>query len=66
MWDWGHFKDEGWLTHSKRSARLAALLLLSGGAMILHTLLPFWQQPEWLQRRGVARALCEGLESTED
>ena len=61
MWDWGHFKDEGWLAHSKRSAGLAALLLLSGAAMI-----PFWQQPEWLQRRGVARALCEGLESTED
>tara|TARA_R110000751_G_scaffold289349_1_gene395576 strand:+ start:1112 stop:1312 length:201 start_codon:yes stop_codon:yes gene_type:complete len=66
MWDWGHFKDEGWLAHSKRSAGLAALLLLSGAAMILHLLVPFWQQPEWLQRRGVARALCEGLESTED
>ena len=30
MWDWAHFKDEGWLTHTKRSVRLAALLLASG------------------------------------
>jgi adenylylsulfate kinase-like enzyme len=61
-WDWAHFKDEGWLAHTKRSARLAALLLASGGAMILHLLVPFWQQPRKLQREEVAAALCEGLE----
>ena len=66
MWDWAHFKDEGWLAHTKRSAGLASLLLVSGGAMILHLLVPFWQQPKWLQRRCVARALCEGLESPEE
>ena len=66
MWDWAHFKDEGWLSHTKRSARLAVLLLASAGAMILHILVPFWQQPKMLQREDVARALCEGLESQED
>jgi len=66
MWDWAHFKDEGWLGHTKRSARLAALLLASAAAMILHLLVPFWQQPKMLQREAVGRALCEGLESQED
>ena len=66
MWDWAHFKDEGWLAHTKRSVRLAGLLLAAAGAMILHTLVPFWQQPKMLQREDVARALCEGLESQED
>ena len=66
MWNWAHFKDEGWLAHTKRSARLAALLLASGAAMILHMLIPFWQQPKRLQRAEVACVLCEGLESQED
>ena len=66
MWDWAHFKNEGWLAHTKRSVRLAALLLASGTAMILHLLVPFWQQPKVLQREEVARALCEGLESQEE
>jgi hypothetical protein len=66
MWDWAHFKDEGWLAHTKRSVQLAALLLASGAAMILHILVPFWQQPKMLQRAVVARALCKGLETQED
>jgi len=66
MLDWAHFKDEGWLAHTKRSARLALLLLVSGAAMILHMLVPFWQQPKRLRRAEVAGALCEGLESQED
>ena len=66
MWDWAHFKDEGWTAHTKRSTRLAALLLASGVAMILHVLVPFWQQPKWLQRGGVSAALLEGLGSQED
>jgi hypothetical protein len=58
MWEWGHFKDEGWLVHTKRSAQYAALLLASGVAMILHMLIPFWQQPKALQRESVAAGLC--------
>jgi len=65
-WDWAHFKTEGWLAHTKRSIRLAALLLASGGAMILHMLVPFWQQPKMLQRENVACSLCEGLEKRGD
>tara|TARA_R110002020_G_scaffold78132_2_gene196667 strand:- start:999 stop:1199 length:201 start_codon:yes stop_codon:yes gene_type:complete len=66
MWDWAHFKEEGWLAHTKRSARLAVLLLLSGSAMILHLLIPFWQQPKRLQRAEVACKLCEGLEERKE
>ena len=62
MWDWAHFKDEGWLAHTKRSIKLAALLLASGAAMVLHLLVPFWQQPKGLRREEVACKLCEGLE----
>lgn len=62
MWDWAHFKEEGWVAHTLRSARLSVLLLTSGIAMILHVLIPFWQQPKALQRREVACKLCEGLE----
>jgi|TARA_Y100000310_G_C20051443_1_gene520753 hypothetical protein len=62
MWDWAHFKEEGWVSHTKRSAKLALLLLLSGAAMVLHLLVPFWQQPRSLQRDVVACKLCEGLE----
>jgi hypothetical protein len=66
MWDWAHFKDEGWMAHTKRSAKLSVILLASGVTMILHMLIPFWQQPKSLQRPNVARALCEGLESQEE
>ena len=66
MWDWAHFKEEGWLAHTKRSARLALLLLASGAAMILHMILPFWQQPKALQRGEVACKLCEGLEDHQE
>jgi hypothetical protein len=62
MWDWAHFKEEGWIAHTKRSIRLALLLFLAANAMILHSLVPFWQQPKSLRRDAVARALCEGLE----
>ena len=58
MWDWKHLKDDGWFTHTKRSARFSALLLVSGLAMILHMLIPFWQQPKVLQRGSVSDALC--------
>ena len=38
MWDWAHFKEEGWIAHTKRSAGFALLLLSSGVAMIFHML----------------------------
>jgi hypothetical protein len=66
MWDWSHFKSEGWWAHTKRSTRLALLLALAAAAMTLHIFVPFWQQPKWLQRAAVARSLCEGLESQDD
>tara|TARA_R110002110_G_C13421280_1_gene714508 strand:+ start:1313 stop:1513 length:201 start_codon:yes stop_codon:yes gene_type:complete len=66
MWDWAHFKSEGWLAHTKRSAKFAGLLLLSGVAMVLHLLVPFWQQPGWLCANEVACALCEGMEKKDD
>ena len=62
-WDWAHFKNEGWLAHTKRSAKFSGLPLLSGLAMILHMLVPFWQQPKWLCVDSVAVALCKGMES---
>tara|TARA_R100001126_G_scaffold94835_1_gene66042 strand:+ start:755 stop:946 length:192 start_codon:yes stop_codon:yes gene_type:complete len=61
-WDWSHFKKEGWLAHLKRSAKISGLLLLSGLAMVAHMLLPFWQQPKFLQAGEVARRLEELLE----
>jgi hypothetical protein len=61
MWDWAHFKKEGWLAHLKRSAKLSGLLILSGLAMIGHMLVPFWQQPRWLSISGVRDALDEAL-----
>ena len=66
MWDWAHFKDEGWLAHTKRSAKFAGLLLLSGAAMALHLVVPFWQQPKWLSANEVASVLCEGMESRKE
>ena len=66
MWDWAHFKNEGWLAHTRRSAKFAGLLLLSGAAMALHMLVPFWQQPKWLSATEVACALCEGMESQQE
>jgi len=61
MWDWAHFKGEGWLAHTKRSSRLAGLLLLASAGMILHMLVPFWQQPKWLQADCVGEALCGAM-----
>ena len=54
MWDWSHFKELGWIAHTTRAARLSGLLILAGLAMLL----PFWQQPQWLQLEAVGRALC--------
>jgi hypothetical protein len=61
MWDWAHFKGEGWLAHLRRSAKLSGLLILGGLAMLLHMLVPFWQQPGWLSARGLADTLESSL-----
>lgn len=57
MWDWNHLKGEGWLRHSIQAAQMAGLLLLSGAAMLLHILLPFWKQPKFLRVEQVADSL---------
>jgi len=66
MWDWAHFKGEGWLAHARRSAKLSGLLLLGGLAMVLHMMVPFWQQPRWLSAEGLAEALKSSLESRQE
>ena len=57
MWDLKHLSGSGWLHHTIQAAQLAGLLLLSGAAMILHTLLPFWQQPQFLRVENVVDTL---------
>jgi uncharacterized membrane protein SirB2 len=66
MWDWAHFQAEGWLAHTTRSARFTALLLLSGLAMALHMVIPFWQQPKWLCADQIISRLSDGLESRKE
>ena len=61
-WNWAHLKDHGLLSHTIRSAKISGLLLLSGLAMIVHMLVPFWQQPKFLQGDEVVRRLEELLE----
>ena len=65
MWNWAHFKGEGWIAHTKRSVKLAALLLLSGGAMLLHIVVPFWEQPKFLQVCSVADTICREMSKRE-
>ena len=57
MWDWAHFKTEGYLSHLRRSGKLSGLLILAGLAMMLHMLVPFWQQPKWLSGSSVCATL---------
>tara|TARA_Y100000004_G_scaffold156541_1_gene181724 strand:- start:33 stop:224 length:192 start_codon:yes stop_codon:yes gene_type:complete len=61
-WDWSHLKGHGLLVHTIRSAKLSGLLLLSGLAMVVHMLVPFWQQPKFLQADEVVRRIEELLE----
>jgi len=62
MWDWAHLKEEGWVAHTQRAIKLATLLLLSGAAMVVHMVVPFWQQPKILQACEVSQALCRAIE----
>jgi hypothetical protein len=65
MWDWKHLRGEGWFAHSARSLKLGALLLSSGAAMLLHLIVPFWQQPKLLQACSVADIICQELAKRE-
>lgn len=61
-WDWSHLKGESWWTHTKRSAKISSLLLISGLTMLIHMIIPLWQQPKWLRGDAVVKRLCELLE----
>lgn len=65
MWNWTHLKNEGWVAHTRRTLKLSVLLLASGAALILHLLIPFWQQPKILQVCSVANIICEEMEKRE-
>jgi hypothetical protein len=60
-WDWAHFKGEGWWAHTKRASKLSGLLLLSGLAMLLHMIVPFWQQPKCLQAESIKNKLDKSI-----
>lgn len=62
MWNLNHLKGEGWLAHTLRSLKLAGLLLLSGVAMVIHIVIPFWEQPKVLQACSVAESICEEMD----
>lgn len=62
-WNWKHLKGESWLVHTKRSSKLSILMLLSGFAMMVHMIVPFWQQPKWLQGASIRDVLDESLRS---
>ena len=54
MWDWNHFKAEGWVSHTRRAIKLSLLLMLATPCMVLHTLVPFWMQPKMLRLETIA------------
>ena len=66
LWSWGHLRPEGWLAHTKRSGKLAVLLLLAGAAMLMHMIVPFWQQPNFLKAVNVACVLCSDMEKRKE
>lgn len=65
MWNWKHLQGEGWLAHTVRSVKLGVLLLASGVAMLLHIVVPFWQQPKKLQVCSVAETICQEMAKRE-
>ena len=65
MWNWKHLKSEGWIAHTRRSVKLAMLLLASGAAMLVHILIPFWEQPKRLQVCSVANTICQEMAKRE-
>ena len=65
-WNWAHLSGEGWLLHTIRSVKLAALLLASGAAMLLHIVVPFWEQPKILQVCSVANTICDEMDKRQE
>ena len=65
MWNWKHLESEGWWSHTVRSVKLAWLLLWAAGAMVVHILVPFWEQPKTLQAASVAHKICEEIDKRE-
>ena len=57
MWDWNHFKEEGWLSHTRRAFKLSLLVLGAAAALFIHMLVPFWLQPQSLRLLSVAEAI---------
>tara|TARA_R110000824_G_scaffold58155_2_gene157542 strand:+ start:783 stop:983 length:201 start_codon:yes stop_codon:yes gene_type:complete len=66
MWSWTHLAGESWLSHTKRSLKLSLLLILAGNAMVLHALIPFWQQPSWLCAEHVADQICKEMSTLKE
>ena len=65
MWDRLHLKVEGWFKHTVRSVKFTVLLLLSGMAMAVHTLVPFLQQPKFLRASNLADYLLKEMDKRE-
>ena len=65
-WDWAHFKAEGFLPHVRRSAKLSGRLIVAGLGMIVHMLVPFWQQPRWLSGCGIRDTLDAELKTHQE
>jgi hypothetical protein len=65
MWNLSHLDGEGWRVHTVKSIKLAALLLISGAALVLHAILPFWQQPKALRACSVANTICREMAKRE-
>ena len=55
MFDFKHVKKERYFSHLWRSLKMAAFLCASGLFLLVHAILPFWQQPKpfRLQRVGL-------------
>jgi len=61
MWDWNHFKAEGWLSHSRRALKLSMLMIAAALALLIHMVVPFWQQPKALRLCTVSQVICHEM-----
>ena len=61
MWDRAHLKGEGWLSHSKRALKLSILMIASALSLLVHMVVPFWQQPKVLRVCTVAEVICHEM-----
>tara|TARA_R110000824_G_scaffold52422_7_gene145455 strand:- start:1063 stop:1287 length:225 start_codon:yes stop_codon:yes gene_type:complete len=53
MFDFKHVKKGRYFSHLWRSLKVAAFLCASGLFLLVHAILPFWQQPESFRLRRV-------------